>query len=336
MKKTKLFTLLLVAAPILTACGEKFQYPDFGNLKDGEKYKIGILLPVEHDALNKAADGLKEAGWEDGKNVEFDARNAQGSADQQRVLAKTLIDNCILTLGLGTGASLDLVTVQEEKGSKNPILFTAVTDPVDAELVESLEQPGGYVTGTSDAQPIDAQIGLIKTCMPDADKVGIFYTAKEPNSVVQAKQAKAAIEAAGMTAVTKTCNDSTDIETSLASLVASDGLDAIYVPTDNNVAANMNFVSDAVKGKGILVVSGEEGMLEKGGQITLSVDYTNLGKVTGQMAAQILKGEKKPSELPVVSMGKEECKKVLNSKWLNDAGIVLPDDVLNQFEDIAK
>ena len=339
MKKAKLLTLLAII-PMVSGC-TGFSYPEFGNLEEGEKYHVGILLPVEHAALNTAKDGfikgLAEEGWEVGKNIEFEVKNAQGKADDQKTMAKSLIASSILTLGLGTGAAKDLKSAQRSRGSKNPILFTAVTDPVDAGLVKNLNKPEGYVTGSSDAQPIDDQIALLKEALPSADKVGIFYTISESNSKVQATQAISALNKAGITEVVKTCTDSTDVQTSLASLVSEPGLDAIYIPTDNNVAANMNYVSKAVKGKNILVFVGEEGMLSGGGHITLSVSYEKLGVQTGKMAAKILSGEAKPSELPVITMTKDECGYFINSKNLEDSGLVLDTEFLasHDFTDVC-
>lgn len=333
MKKSLKILTLLAATAITTGCSN-YSYPAFS--KDGH-FKVGILLPVEHQALNEAKEGfisaLNEGGWVNNTNVEFVIKNAQGSSDDQRSMAKSLIADCDLTLGLGTGASQDLKSAQKNRGSKNPILFSAVTDPVDANLVKSLEKPGGLVTGASDAQPIGEQISLVKRVKADADKVGVFYTISESNSGIQAKQAKEAITAAGMTPVVKTCTSVNDIQTSLASLVAEPGLDAIYIPTDNNLAANMQYVVTAMKGKGILVVVGEENMLAAGGHLTLSVSYRALGERTGDMATAILNGDKKPDELPVVSMKADDCVKVMNSALLEDAGITLPAEMAAEFND---
>lgn len=342
MKKSKLLLMGLVLgmSTALSACSA-LEYPSFGPLPEGEKYDVGILLPVTHDALGQAVDGfvdgLKDGGFESGKNLNVITKNAEGSSDDQLTFAKNLMDTCDLTLGVGTGAAKDLKSAQRNKGSKNPILFTAVTDPVDAKLVNSNEKPGGFVTGSSDAAPIVDQIGLIKDCIPTVDKIGIFYTQTETNSEVQARQAKAAIDdLGGITSVIRTCTNSTDISTAITSLVAEDGLDAIYIPTDNNVAANMNYVKSAVKGKNILVVSGEEGQLKGGAQITLSISYFELGKRCGEMAVKILKGEAKPQDLPVVTMTKNDCNFVMSSANLADAGVTLPQEILDKCTDIDK
>ena len=337
MKKLSIIKLGAVLIPLaLTSCNN-YTYPKFGPKEDGSKYNIGILLPVTHDALNKAADGFKEglkaAGWEEGKNISITTKNAEGKDDDLRTMAKSLIANNVLTLGLGTGATEQLKSAQKNRGSQNPILFSAVTDPVGAGFAQSLEHPGGLITGSSDAQPIEGQVDLVKTLIPSADKVGIFYTISESNSEAQALDAKAEIEKQGMTCVIRTCTDVNDLDTSLASLLAVDGLDAIYIPTDNNVAANMQKVKAAAKNKGILVVGGEVGMLS-GAHVTISVNYSTLGKKTGEMAAQILNGEKKPEDLPVYVMLASECEGYYSSSNLADAGITIDATLLSGFVDV--
>ncbi len=330
MKKTKLISLLALAtaAAGLASCGNK------------AKWQIGILLPVEHNALQSCADGfvegLKEAGLKEGTDFSVEFRNAAGKDADLQNFAKQLVASKDMTFGLGTGASQALKSASIDKGSLNPVLFSAVTDPVDAGLVESLENGKGFVTGSSDAQPIAEQIALIKECLPEADKIGIIYTQSETNSIVQADQAEAAAKAAGLEVVRQTVTGPGDINTVALALASVDGMDAIYVPTDNNIAANMNAVKEAANSKHVLVVAGEEGMLSTGGHITLSIDYKELGKRTGEVAAQILRGEKKVYEVPVITMTKEDCKLVYSSVNLAASGIVLPQSVLDKCEDMSK
>ena len=171
---------------------------------------------------------------------------------------------------------------------------------------------------------MEAQIALVKEFNASAAKVGIMYTQTEENSKVQSDQAEAAIKAAGMTSDVKTCSNSSDIKATAEALVA-DKVDAIYVPTDNNIAANMNAVKEAVKGKNVLVVAGEENILAEGGHVTLSIDYFQLGLSTGKMAAQILKGEKKATDFKVEPVPASDCSYVFSSKNLEDAGLTMPE-----------
>ena len=199
---------------------------------------------------------------------------------------------------------------------------------MDAGLISAKDNPSGYVCGTSDANPVAEQISLIKEFKSTAAKVGILYTQTETNSEVQANQAKAAIEKAGMTAVIETCTNSADIK-SVAEDLVSKGVDAIYLPTDNNIAKNMNTVKEAAQNKQVLVVCGEEGMLADGGHVTLSIDYYSLGVTTGKMAAQILKGEKKPTDFPDQPVAAKDCTYAFSSANLSSAGLVMPDEMKN-------
>ena len=320
----------LMAAAVMASCG---------NNASGKKV-IGILQPVEHAALSAARlgfmDSLSKKGFGDEK-VEYIYHNAGNSSSDLATLAKDLIGRCDMTFGIGTGASQALRSASIDKGKTNPILFSAVTDPVDAGLVTTLQNDGvGFVTGTSDINPVEAQVSLIKDCMPEADKVGIIYTQTETNSVVQANLAKAELEKEGISAIVKTCTGPSDISATATALAATDGLDAIYIPTDNNIAANPSAIKSAVQSKGILVIAGEESIMKECGSITLSVDYTKLGNMTGDMAATILKGEKKPGEIPVGFMGKDECEFVYSSANAAAAGVTIPAEIVAKCRDVSK
>ena len=327
MKKTLLLTTLALGIVALSGCGGQ------------GKTKIGILQPVEHSALSAARLGFQDAlakkGF-DANKVEFIYHNAGQSSSDLASLAKDLVGRCDMTFGIGTGAAQALKSAAIDKGKTNPILFSAVTDPVDAGLVTSLQNGSGFITGTSDMNPVADQVSLIKDCNPDVDKVGIMYTQTETNSKVQADLAKAELEKEGIAAVVKTCSGPADISATALALAAEDGIDAIYVPTDNNIAANPSSVKSAVQGKGILVVAGEESIMAACGSITLSVDYSKLGNMTGDMAASILAGEKKAGEIPVGSMGKDECEYVCSTANAIAAGVTIPDEILAKCRDISK
>lgn len=318
-----IFTLLVVVS---LGCGEKVT-------------RIGILQPLEHDALGLAREGfidaLKEGGYEDGVNIDIDYQNANGVEADIVTLAKSLTTKCDLTLGIGTGASVALQSAQVNSGSKNPILFTAVTDAVDAKLVASNEKPGGFITGSSDANPVEAQIDLILECIPEADKIGILYTQSETNSEVQANQAEAQAIKKGLEVVRMTCTDTSDLVQVANKLCSTEGIDAIYIPTDNLIAANMASVKSALEEYKVLCVCGEESMMVQGGHVTLSVDYYELGKKAGKMAVQILKGEKAPADIPVATMALEECSYLMCTENLEKAGITIAESVKAKCKDVA-
>lgn len=321
----------LLTVALLGACTSKVDYTPVD--KDKETIKVGILQPVEHVALGAARKGFEDAlkAANLPNKIDITYSNAGGNDADLVTLAKNLVDSCDLNLGIGTGASKALLGAQVNAGLKKPLLFTAVTDPVDAGLVKTADNPSGYVCGTTDANPVEAQIALIKEFKSSATKVGIMYTQTEENSKVQSDQAEAAIKAAGMTASVKTCTNSSDIKATAEALVA-EGVDAIYLPTDNNIAANMNAVKQAAIAGGTLVVAGEEGMLEEGGHITLSIDYYNLGKNTGEMAASLIKNDTKPTDYKVVAVPASNCSYVFSSKNLADAGLSMPEAMKNAHE----
>lgn len=327
MKKSKLISLLALAtaAAGLASCG------------DNAKCKIGVLLPVEHSALRTCANGFKEAlneaGLVEGSDYSFDIKNAGGSDADLTAMAKDLVSTKDMTFGLGTGASKQLMSASIEKGLTNPVFFSAVTDPVAANLVSSVENPNGFVCGTSDAQPIADQLLLINQILPTASKLGVLYTQSEENSVIQKDQVKSIVEGRSVTVIEKAVSGPSDINA--AALVLAEQVDAIYVPTDNNIAAHMNDVKQAANSKGVLVVCGEEGMLQNGGHITISVDYKQLGKEAGKMAVEIIKNGKKPSDFQVKFMDASTCSRVYSSANLAGSGISLPESIINSFTDIS-
>ena len=324
MKNKKFRTLLVAGATLFSISG-------LVSCNSTSQFTIGILQPVEHDALSAARQGFEDKLAEmglDNKKVKINYQNANGNEADLNTLAKTLTSKCDLTLGIGTGASVALQSAQVNSGSEKPIVFTAVTDAVSAGLVESNEAPGGYITGSSDANPVEAQIDLIKECIPGADKIGILYTQSETNSEVQANQAKTEAEKEGMAVEVMTCTDSSDLSTVANALCSKEGIDAIYIPTDNNIAANMPTVKAALETYHVLCVTGEDNMMAQGGHVTLSISYYDLGKKAGEMAAKILNKEKSPSEIPVATMSLEECSYMMCSENLTAAGINLPEEVV--------
>lgn len=200
--KKGLAVLLSGAMLLLAACGGG------GNQASGEKkdemVKIGITQIVEHPSLDAAREGfieaLKDAGYEEGKNLKLDYQNAQGDMNNNASIAQKFVsDKNDLILAIATASAQAAVQATKDI----PVLFTAITDPVGAELVQSMEKPGGNATGTTDTHPdaIKNTIAAIKKFIPGAKKVGIIYNNGEPNSVVNVKNAKEALEAAGLEAV---------------------------------------------------------------------------------------------------------------------------------------
>lgn len=292
--KKKLVGLSILAAALLTlgACSSEKKATD-----ENQK-TIGVLQPVEHGSLDAAykgfKEGLAEQGFKEGDNLTINYSNAQNDQAQLKSMSEKLVkEKPDLLLGIATPAAQSLLNETTEI----PIVVTAVTDLVSAKLVKSDEKPGGNVTGTTDIVPIEDQIALLLSIVPDAKTVGIMYNAGEANSKIQADMAEKALKDAGVKAKVLTANSTNDVQQVTTSLAKD--VDAIYIPTDNTFASAAAVIGEVAKEHKIPIIAGSIEQVEQGGLATVGIDYTSLGKQTGVMAAKILKGEAKPADMPV-------------------------------------
>ena len=283
MKKLIALTLSAIMALSVVGCSSDGKEED-------SKVKIGILQQLEHVALDNAREGfvkaLEDNGYVDGENLVLDIQNAQSDQSNLSTMSDRLVNekNDII-LAIATGAAQSVAG----KTKDIPILITAVTDPVDAGLAESMEKPNTNISGTSDASPIKEQIELMLRLKPDTKVVGLMYTSNEDNSVLQINQVKAILDDMNLEYVEQTVTNSNDVQQAAQSIVKK--CDAIYIPTDNVLASSMAIVgSEAVREK-VPVICGESGMVMSGGLATLGIDYYNLGYQTGEMAIRVLNGE---------------------------------------------
>ena len=290
---------------------------------DGKVYKIGICQQLEHQALDAATEGFKAALVEkfgEG-NVEFDYQNAQGEQPNCATIATKFVnDNVDLIMANATTALQACAAATADI----PIIGTSVTDFVEAGVVESNEAPGRNVTGTSDLAPIDQQIELLATLVPDGKKVGILYCSSEANSVFQADQAEKALKVKGISYDRYTVSDSNDIQQVVTNAVAE--CDAIYIPTDNTIANNMEGVKNVAGPAGIPIICGEENMCAGGGLATLSISYYNIGYNAGIMAYEILTEGKNPWEMPIQYA--DEVTKKYNAEVAEALNMEMPSDMV--------
>ena len=322
MKQFKKFLFVLLFALVsvfgLSACKKK-----------DEVIKIGILQLATHSALTAAKDGfieaLNEAGFVDGENIEITVKNPEGDEATLVTYATELVRNSDLVLGIATKAATHLQSARDTEQVDCPILFTAVTDPVSASLVTALDQTDDNITGTTDMNPVADQIDLIKEILPDIKKVGIIYNIDEVNSQVQADLAKVEAEKEGIEIIIKTVSQASEISTTTAALI-EDGAEALYLPTDSLIASNMPAITSVCEEKDILTVCGESGMLEGGGSITYSISYSTLGKLTGEMAAEILNG-KNVSDVNVTTVDISGLELVVNEESFAAINIAIPDSI---------
>ena len=285
---------------------------------DGKQYKIGVLQLVQHTALDASNKGFIKALDDAGLNYTVDQQNASGDQPTCQTIASKLVnDGDDLILAIATPAAQAVAGATSEI----PVLITAVTDPAASDLVESNEVPGGNITGTSDLTPVKEQISLLKKILPDAKTVGVLYCTAESNSEIQAKMAKEAIEAEGMTAVDYTVSSSNEIQTVVTSMVGK--VDAIYAPTDNTIAAGMTTVAMIANENKIPTICGEEGMVKAGGLATYGIDYYELGYLTGKQAVKILTEGADVSKMPIEYLPLEKCKLSVNEETAKTLGIDL-------------
>lgn len=319
MKKLTALLLTLIMVISLTACGSDTPAAD-------EKIRIGILQQLEHVALDQAREGfvraLEENGFKDGENIVLDIQNAQSDQSNLQTMADRLINNdSDIILAIATGAAQTVAG----KTKDIPVLITAVTDPVDAGLVNSLENPGTNVSGTSDASPMEQQIDLMLTLSPDVKTVGVLYTSNEDNSVLQVSQLKPILKNKNLEIVEQTVTNSNDVQQAAQSLVTK--CDAIYIPTDNVLASSIALVASVANDAKIPVICGESGQVTGGGFATIGIDYFNLGFQTGEMAVRILNGQD-ISTMPVETQ--KDFAYTINGDVADILGITIPDN-LQQF-----
>lgn len=315
------------AALLLTGCGSD----NGGQSGETEKVTVGISQFVEHPSLDAAREGfvqaLKDGGYTEGENLTLDVQNASGDqATATNIASNFASSNDDLLLGIATPSAQSLAQAVTDK----PVLFTAVTDPVDAGLVNSMDAPGANVTGTTDMNPVAEQIQLIKKLKPGAKSVGIIYSSGETNSQVQVDEAKKAAQAEGLKVEEKTVTTTAEV----AQAAESFDTDSIYVPTDNKVVAGLEAVISAAETKKIPLIAGEGDSVERGALATQGINYTDLGKQTGEMAVRILKDGAKPGEMAVESQ--KETKLIINAKAAKAMGVEIPQSLRDQADQVIE
>lgn len=340
MKKHFVITLMIILTLALTLAGcanstgtDSQAEPALQETENQEKvFKIGISQFVEHPALDAARDGfidgLREAGFEEGKNIEIILENAQADFPTTQTIANNLVsENVDLILAIATPSAQSAANATKDI----PILITAVTDPVEAGLAKSLEKPGTNVTGTTDMNPVKEQIELLKEILPDAQNIGIIYNAGEPNSVIQVNIAKKAAEDIGLQVLEATVASSSEVNQAIQSLAGR--VDAIYTPTDNTVASAISAIVMAANDAKIPIIGAERGHVDGGALASLGIDYYLLGKQTGHVAARVLNGEN-PADTPIE--GSKDLKLIINKKSAEILDLDIPEPVLSRADEIIE
>ena len=286
----KLNRLVLLGAAVLTAltltaCDDKKAAPQ--NTAAEKQYNIGVVQLVEHKALDEANKGFVDAlaarGFKEGKNVKFDFQNAQADQSNLRNIAQRFTSNKVDLIGaIATPAAQTMANATKT----TPIVATAVTDFEIAKLVKKNNKPGTNVTGSSDMAPIDTLVELMLKIYPETKKVGTIYSSSEINSERQVQIFKDIAKAKNLEVKEATVSSVNDIQQAAQSLVGK--VDAIYIPTDNTIASAVPALLKITETAKLPIFAGEGGMTKEGCFASVAIDYYELGKIAGNMAADIL------------------------------------------------
>lgn len=283
--------------------------------------KVAILQYMPHSSLDNCTQGVKNAL--DSAGIEYDVQvGSSGSADsdcQSYAEQMASSGNYSAIIAVATPAAVSAYSAVRNASSNIPVIFCAVSDPVSAGLVNSVDEPGNNCTGTSDAIDIAGQVKLIKTLQPNIKNLGVIYTTTEANSISQLATLKAECDANGINLVQKGINEASELQAVSVSLVSE--VDAITNLTDNNVVDNMGVVLEQANQKGIPIYGSEIEQVKKGCVASASIDYVALGEKTGNIAVDVL-GGKSAATYPVVTVSDSFL--VVNPDVASSLGITIP------------
>lgn len=325
MKKSmkKLGVVLSLAACMglmVTGCG--------GQKSDGEAdadktYTIGINQFADHGSLDNCREGfiegLRQAGFEEGKNVEFDFSNANSEPGIANQIAQSQVSNGVdLICAIATPSAQASYNVAEPKGI--PVIYTAISDPVAAGLATEENGAGMAVTGTSDLLPLEEQVAMIRQLMPEAKTIGVLYCTSEANSVSNIARLEEIVKNYDFTLVTKGVTATADIP--MATDAILNQVDCLTNLTDNTVVQSLTTILDKANAKGIPVFGSEVEQVKLGCAAAANIDYYKLGIMTGQMAAEVLNGAD-ITTMPYQTITDNDI--VVNSEVLAKFGLTIPE-----------
>ncbi|HEL2383816.1 TPA: ABC transporter substrate-binding protein [Streptococcus suis] len=313
-------TVMVVAALFMT------QKEQSNSSTSREKVKIGVLQFVTHNSLDEIYKGIKagleEGGYSTTDNLDIDFMNAEADQSQVQTMSKKLVDNGNeLLIGIATPAAQGLANATTEL----PIIMGAVTDPVGANLVKDLKNPGGNITGVSDQTPVADAVSLIKEITPEAKTIGVLYSSNEDNSKIQVAEFKVAAEEAGYTVLEYAVASSNELASTVE--VATSKADVLFTPVDNTVASAFSTVVSVANKTKTPIFTSVEDMVEGGGIASVTLSQYDLGVATGKMAAKILDGAN-PGDTPVQIFN--EGTVVVNQKVAKELGISLSEEIINK------
>lgn len=314
MKKIIAVMLAVIMMLAFAGCGETQN-------EKNSVLKIGIIQYMSHPSLDNCYNGVISALESSGLQYTVDYQIGSGnSADSDCTnFAKNMVAaNYDMIIAIATPAAKSAFAATDD--TEIPVIFCAVSDPVAAGLVESMDAPGYLCTGTSDVLDLEAQVALIKAMQPEVKSIGILYTSSEDNSITNLKNFKAVCDKEGIEVVATAVQGASDIPSAAEELASK--VDCINNFTDNNVVNNLSVVLTAADKYGIPVYGSEEEQVINGCLASVSIDYVALGRVTGEMAVSVLKGED-ASTMAVKTI--TEATPVINSSVLKKLGLSTPE-----------
>ncbi|MFA7436755.1 MAG: ABC transporter substrate-binding protein [Castellaniella sp.] len=285
---------------------------------------VAVTSIVEHPALDSVKEGvhqaLKEAGYTEAKGLKWQYQTAQGNTAIAAQIARKFVgDHPDVIVAIATPSAQAVVAATKSI----PVVYSAVTDPVAAQLVPSWEASGTNVTGVSDALALEKQVELIRQIVPDAKKVGMVYNPGEANSVVVVKQMRELLPQSGMTLVEASAARTVDVGAAARSLVGK--VDAIYTSTDNNVVSAFESLVKVADSAKIPLIASDTDSVKRGAIAALGVNYHDLGLQTGQLVVRILKGEK-PGDMASETSSRVEL--FVNPAAAEKQGVTLSEDLI--------
>ena len=285
---------------------------------------IGILQTVSHPALDQIhrgiVKGLADEGYHSGKNLKIYFENAQGDQSNLKTMSDQFQNKHVaLTIGIATPA----VQALANEAGQTPVIMGAVSDPLGTGLVKSMKRPGGKVTGVQDMQPTAVQLQLFRKIIPDIKTIGVIYTSSDDSSTAEYHLFKQLAEKAGIKVIPYTITSTNDIEQVAQTMAGK--VQAVYVPTDNNVASGIATLLKATNAAKIPVTPAADTMVEAGGLITKSVSQFDMGVLTGKIAAKVLKGAD-PAKTPVERVNTYET--VINQQAADKLNIAIPNSLI--------
>lgn len=287
---------------------------------------VAVTAIVEHPALDAARDGVKEAlaeaGYKEGENLTFLYESAQGNPGTAAQIARQFIgEGPTVIVPISTPSAQAVVSATRDV----PVVFTAVSDPVGAQLVKEMEKPGGNVTGISDMSPVADHVALIKEITPEAKSIGFLYNTAEVNSISTLAALKEEAAKAGLEVIESVATKSSEVQGAARALVGR--VDVLYIPTDNTIVSAFEAAVGVAEEAKLPLYAGDTDSVPRGALAALGFNYFDVGKQTGAVVVRVLKGEA-PGDIPVrVAAGTDL---VINKTAAEKIGLTFPETVLSR------